>query len=73
MHARLALAFLFGLLLILPSVAAPVAGPQETVPAVWTHRPVMEHFTSLGCPPCMSIDPAVANFNFSALRCQTLF
>ena len=47
MYARLVLTLLFGLLLTLPSVAEP----QETVPAGWTHRPVMEHFTSLGCPP----------------------
>ena len=59
MYARLVLTLLFGLLLTLPSVVAPVAEPQETVPAGWTHRPVMEHFTSLGCPPCMSIDPDV--------------
>ena len=30
------------------------------VPNGWTHRPIMEQFTSLGCPPCMGIDPDVA-------------
>ena len=27
--------------------------PQEH-PYGWTHRPVLEHFTGLSCPPCMS-------------------
>mgnify|MGYP002413573299 CR=1 FL=1 len=33
--------------------------PDE-YPNGWTHRPLMEQFTSLGCPPCMGIDPDVA-------------
>ena len=33
--------------------------PDE-YPNGWTHRPIMEQFTSLGCPPCMGIDPDVA-------------
>ena len=32
----------------------------DDYPNGWTHRPIMEQFTSLGCSPCMGIDPDVA-------------
>ena len=38
---------------------ADTVEPDE-YPNGWTHRPIMEQFTSLGCPPCMGIDPDVA-------------
>jgi len=44
--------------LVTPSVATNQE-PDE-YPNGWTHRPIMEQFTSLGCPPCMGIDPDVA-------------
>ena len=44
--------------LIIP-VEATEAEPDD-YPNGWTHRPLMEQFTSLGCPPCMSIEPDVA-------------
>lgn len=41
------------------STGADTVEPDE-YPNGWTHRPIMEQFTSLGCPPCMGIDPDVA-------------
>ena len=40
-------------------VEAEEVEPDE-YPNGWTHRPIMEQFTSLSCPPCMSIEPDVA-------------
>ena len=41
------------------SSEAKSAEPDD-YPNGWTHRPIMEQFTSLGCSPCMGIDPDVA-------------
>ena len=50
-------------LIIISTISIPSGatneGPDE-YPNGWTHRPLMEQFTSLGCPPCMGIDPDVA-------------
>ena len=55
----IAVCFLFVISsLVTPSVATNQE-PDE-YPNGWTHRPIMEQFTSLGCPPCMGIDPDVA-------------
>ena len=55
----IAVCFLFVISsLVTPSVATNQE-PDE-YPNGWTHRPIMEQFTSLGCPPCMGIEPDVA-------------
>ena len=55
----IAVCFLFVISsLVTPSVATNQE-PDE-YPNGWTHRPIMEQFTSLGCSPCMSIEPDVA-------------
>ncbi|MDP6442077.1 MAG: hypothetical protein QF482_05720, partial [Candidatus Poseidoniia archaeon] len=36
------------------------AEESRTYPNDWTHRPIMEYFTGLSCPPCMSIQPDVS-------------
>ena len=35
------------------------ADESRTYPNGWTHRPVMEYFTTLSCPPCMNIQPDI--------------
>ena len=54
----IAVCFLF----VISSISIPTGANQEPdeYPNGWTHRPLMEQFTSLGCPPCMGIDPDVA-------------
>jgi thiol-disulfide isomerase/thioredoxin len=50
-------------LLVISSISIPSGASNEGTdeyPNGWTHRPIMEQFTSLGCPPCMGIDPDVA-------------
>ena len=55
----IAVCFLFVISsLVTPSVATNQE-PDE-YPNGWTHRPIMEQFTSLGCPPCMGIEPDVS-------------
>ena len=51
--------FLFVISSFSISTGANTVEPDE-YPNGWTHRPVMEQFTSLGCSPCMGIDPDVA-------------
>jgi len=42
-------------------VSSESSNPEpDDYPNGWTHRPIMEQFTSLGCSPCMGIDPDVA-------------
>ncbi|MCS5525660.1 MAG: hypothetical protein NZ737_01110, partial [Candidatus Poseidoniaceae archaeon] len=59
------LAFALVVSMILPSVAGTIDNPDidpvedyqpqpREYPNDWTHRPVLEVFTSLSCPPCMS-------------------
>ena len=56
----LALAMLtvsFGALAIAPANEQPQADTPSAAtehPYGWTHRPVLEHFTGLSCPPCMN-------------------
>jgi len=40
------------------SLAAEIQGVEtenSEHPYQWTHRPLLEHFTGLSCPPCMSV------------------
>ena len=55
----IAVCFIFVISSISIPTGANNAEPDE-YPNGWTHRPLMEQFTSLGCPPCMGIDPDVA-------------
>lgn len=54
--AIITLFIISGLMVALPGVGTTTqATPNETKdhPYGWTHRPVLEHFTGLSCPPCM--------------------
>ena len=55
----MAVCFLFVISSFVTPSTATNQEPDE-YPNGWTHRPLMEQFTSLGCPPCMGIDPDVA-------------
>jgi len=55
----IAICFLFVISSFITPSLATNQGPDD-YPNGWTHRPIMEQFTSLGCPPCMGIDPDVA-------------
>ena len=55
----MAICFLFVISSFVTPSTATNQEPDE-YPNGWTHRPLMEQFTSLGCPPCMGIDPDVA-------------
>ena len=51
--------FMFIISSLIVTVEAEEVEPDD-YPNGWTHRPIMEQFTSLSCPPCMSIEPDVA-------------
>ena len=54
-------AVLAGLIIIFSSQIVDAAeGELDEYPNGWTHRPIMEQFTSLGCSPCMGIEDDVA-------------
>ncbi len=62
-HIRtLLIAFLLATLLPLATVGSTAPAPVQAEPAPegpvyangWTHRPLLEHFTGLSCPPCMN-------------------